>query len=239
MADTIAIGICDDDQCLLEDIKAYLLEYGERVSEAYEIHTFQNAEELFRFFTRRHQLDLLFMDIELEDESGIKVAEKVNKVVPDCQITYLSNYLHYATEVYDTKHCYYIVKNEYQEKIPKVIERVREYQRKTFLAVKTGTASQMIAIRDIIYLEREKKTTHIHWMKGITDTRENLEELLARISAPFFVRCHNSYAVSLLHVKVYKRQEILLDEDATVPISRGYIVEVKDHFMQWAEKQLL
>lgn len=50
------------------------------------------------------------MDIELGKENGIDLALKVNEVTPYTQIIYITAYMQYVSDVYQSKHTYFIDK---------------------------------------------------------------------------------------------------------------------------------
>ena len=96
----MVIGICDDDKQWRESCKRTLEGFSLMIELTIEIKCFATAGELLEY--KGTPLDAVFLDIELGRENGIFVAKKLNKAWPSCQIIYMSNYLHYATEIYNT-----------------------------------------------------------------------------------------------------------------------------------------
>ncbi|EKC47003.1 Response regulator of the LytR/AlgR family, partial [human gut metagenome] len=48
---------------------------------------------------------------------GIRLAQSMKHYAPFCQIIFLSSYLSYATEVYETEHIYFILKSQLHQRI--------------------------------------------------------------------------------------------------------------------------
>ena len=153
----MVIGICDDDKQWRESCKRTLEGFSLMIELTIEIKCFATAGELLEY--KGTPLDAVFLDIELGRENGIFVAKKLNKTWPSCQIIYMSNYLHYATEIYNTEHIWFVVKKHFQDKVGEIISRIlRDFEGNTFRIVLTTLKNEVISIvpSDIYYLEREK-----------------------------------------------------------------------------------
>ena len=87
-----------------------------------EVMCFSTAEELLEY--KETPLDAVFLDIELGRANGIFVAKKLNKVRPNCKIIYMTNYLHYATEIYNTEHIWFVIKSKFTDKIGDIIGKI-------------------------------------------------------------------------------------------------------------------
>ncbi len=75
----------------------------------------------------------------------------------------------------------------------------------------------------ILYMERRLRVTKLYLADGqCVTTALRLEELLERLGDPAFLRCHNSFAVSLDHAAVFRRESFLMRDGTVVPISHGY-----------------
>lgn len=55
--------------------------------------------------------------------NGIDLVYKVNQFFPLCEVIFFSNYIEYALRVYDTKHCYYVLKTELEKMLPLAIDK--------------------------------------------------------------------------------------------------------------------
>lgn len=74
----------------------------------------------------------------------------------------------------------------------------------------------------ILYMERRLRVTKLYLADGqCVTTALRLEELLERLGDPAFLRCHNSFAVSLDHAAVFRRESFLMKDGTVVPISHG------------------
>ena len=103
------IAVCDDNRELLEAAAERLRIYFE--GEEIVLSLFETGEALLNSVREKDCLyQLAILDIELGEMNGIEVGDELNRLLPDCQIIYLTGYLDYAPEVYSTRHTYYVYK---------------------------------------------------------------------------------------------------------------------------------
>ena len=231
------IAICDDDPVFIELEKREIKKFFEERKEVCQISAFETAAALMEYLMT-HPVDLIFMDVVLNGESGIDAASRIEKLYPDCHLAYCTNYLEYATEVYETKHCYYILKENFAKKLPNVIRVVLkdcgQEREKQKICVRSNAAKQFIYVENIMYAERNGKKTCLYLKDGnILEVSEKISELEHQLKAPDFVRCHNSFLISLSNIKEYRRQKVQMEDGTDIPISRPYINVVKEAFAEW------
>lgn len=234
----LIIGICDDEPEVYDHVSWEIKRYAEKESLEYILLPLFLPQELLLYCESGNPIpDIIIMDIEMPEISGIKLSQKVNLLCPDCQIAYHTNYLEYAVDVYETEHCYYILKNQLRERLPQLLDKVvndRRIKRQQIVLEQQGQKAVVVLSR-IVYIERTGKVSIVHMEDGsIRKTSLKLPELLAAINVPGFVRCHNSFVVSLFWVQLYKRQKFIMQNGTHIPISRGYADDVKVNFARWS-----
>ena len=93
--------------------------------------------------------------------------------------------------------------------------------------------------REISHLERRLRVTKLYLADGqCVTTALRLEELLERLGDPAFLRCHNSFAVSLDHAAVFRWESFLMKDGTVVPISHGYYPAVREQFRKYHHIEL-
>lgn len=234
----IKIGICDDDSVWISQAEKCLKEYAEQTGLEAEIVLFSSGEELLAYET---MLDVVFMDIVLDGEDGITMAEKINRRWEKCLIVYMTNYLFYATDVYRTEHIFFVLKDEFagrlKEVFPKIMHTWKQIRRKLVFR-SCERSSIVLQQEDIYYFERDKRVTRVMTKDGIYQIWEKLSEIEEMVSEIDFVRCHNSYLVYLPAVQEMLKNSFVLKNGEEVLISRGYIKSVREAFVRWALLQM-
>ena len=235
----MVIGICDDDKQWRESCKRTLEGFSSMIKLTMEIRCFATAEALLEY--KDTPLDAVFLDIELGRKNGIFVAKKLNKTKPNCQIIYMTNYLHYATEIYNTEHIWYVVKKHFQAKVGEKISRIlREFESKTSRIVLKTLKNEVISIvpSDIYYLEREKRGTRVVTVWDEYHVKERMSDIVPQLSELDFSQCHNSYVVNFRHVKELQKDMYILygeaDKEQIVQISRRYVQKTREDFLKWS-----
>lgn len=239
------IGIFDDDKCWCERAVRIIEDYGKSCEMETEIIVFLSASEMERY--QGEPLDVLFMDIELEQENdgnirnGIDLTLRINERWKNCQVVYLTNYLCYATDVYHTEHVFFVLKEQFQNRIREVFEKVvHNLEQKTtrLFFEQIGGASVILAPEEILYFERDGRITHIVTKQGVYSIRDKLGDVMKRLSPVDFVRCHNSYIVYFPAVREMEKGQFVLNDGSQIMISRSHVKAVKNAFMKWALTQM-
>ena len=235
------IGICDDDRYWLEKAEKIIRVYGKTNHLNFNVFVFENQKDLFNM--ENWSPDILFLDIVLDNEnseSGISMAKKVNDVWKKCQVVFLTNYLYYAMDVYQTNHIFFVIKEQFENRINEVFDKaihaLQQSVKKLVFMVKEKT-ELILAPEEIYYFERNLRTTKIYTSLGTFETKESLDMLQNRLPEIDFVRCHNSFIVYLPFVMEIQKNSFVLRDGTSIMISRSYLKCTKEKFINWALMQ--
>ncbi|MDO4521726.1 MAG: LytTR family DNA-binding domain-containing protein [Eubacteriales bacterium] len=234
------IAICDDDKIWSGTVEKILENYGKIRKLEIETKCFWSGQELLEKLETAP--DVLFLDIQLENEIGIKLASEVNERWPHCQIVYLTDYLHYATEVYHTKHVFYALKKQFADRVDEIMNKVlheRAQHQKKILFTMYGARELLLSQEEILYFERMGRITMVVTVHGNFEVHNSLQEIEKRILQMDFCRCHNSYIVYFPAVLRRDREGFVMKNMERVPISRGYMKKTKEAFLRWAMMQVI
>ena len=185
--------------------------------------------------------DVLFADIVLEDGggNGMDFVKKVNEANPDCTVIYVTSYLKYATEVYDTRHAYFIYKPELDKRLDKALRRALEQRAaepKKYTIFFNGHTT-VVNCPDIVYIEQHGRLSYIVCASGTQQTYKKLDAVMEELGGGEFYRCHKSFAVNLSHVRTYERDAFIMDTGAEVKISRAHVDEARAAFAAWSVRR--
>ena len=117
----IRIAILEDNPVDMELLKSLL---PSAVKPEYSVREFFSAGEFLNTVRQgTAAFDIVFMDIELGDDSGIRTAGQVSSLCPGIQIIFISQYLKYVSPVYETRHTYFIHKSELKQYLAPAVEK--------------------------------------------------------------------------------------------------------------------
>ena len=234
----VHIAICDDDYKQSQKTEKLILEKAERFSPETEL--FSDGTELIKAVKNGgYTPDLAVLDIHMPGNSGIEVAKMLNLLIPECSIIFLTSFLGYATEVYETRHNYFILKSELEERIDAALTKVlADRAQELRIRFREGRMVQTVTASEILYLERILKKTAIVLCSGKKHfTAAKAEELLNDVPPGRFVRCHQSFWVNVEKIAGMKTESFSLVNGEEIPISRSRKKEAKEAFFAQLERQ--
>ncbi len=234
----VHIAICDDDYKQSQKTEKLILKKAERFSPETEL--FSDGTELIKAVKNGgYTPDLAVLDIHMPGNSGIEVAKMLNLLIPECSIIFLTSFLGYATEVYETRHNYFILKSELEERIDAALTKVlADRTQELRIRFREGRTVQTVTASEVLYLERILKKTAIVLCSGKKHfTAAKAEELLNDVPPGRFVRCHQSFWVNVEKITGMKTESFSLVNGEEIPISRSRKKEAKEAFFAQLERQ--
>ena len=226
------LAICEDNPVHYNMIHTLLKKY---LKDSFEVTHFTSGDEFLRVVEGEgcpYSIVLTDIDLGSDDLNGISLADKINHLSPDTQIIFISQYLQYATAVYETEHAYFIHKQQLEEYLPLALKaacRRLEKLHTQYLYFSGNSRNYQVLCSDILYLERNLRQTTLYTKSGTYTTKEKLTTLVERMK-PDFCICHNSFAVNLRAVRTYSHKGIVLSDSTEIPVSRSYYQQFKDAF---------
>ena len=226
------IAICDDEPAMQE-----LLEQASRdiLREKFEL-------QFFRASTPRELLpqictcQIAILDVQLAEECGIDLAREILTRNPGCRIIFVSGYLTSVSQVYHVPHFCFILKDHLSEYLPDFLTRAADAvagEAGQQLVIQLGKKAEALELSGVVYIERNIHQTRIVMSSGREYiTKEKLSDLLSRIDAPDFLRCHVSYIVNLRHAAAIEGNCFRMDSGDLVTISRPHEKAAKEAFFQ-------
>jgi len=229
---TITCAIIDD-----EPLAAGLLESYARKTPYLDLTGSYNSAILAMKDLRENPVQLIFLDIQMPELSGIEFA----KILPkDTRIIFTTAFPQYAVEGYKVNALDYLLKPISYEDFLKstdkalewytVIQRQDTYRRDRFMFVKTDYKLQRINLDDILYIEGLKDYVRFYLKNGervmSLMSMKKLEEYLPR---PEFLRTHRSYIVHMTETPLVDRFRIVFGE-TYIPVSENYKDDVQNYF---------
>ena len=223
------IAICDDDYLTCNFIENIVLQYSKRNGIPIKTDVYQTAKSLYENF--EDSTDLLFLDIQLPDDSGIEIGRFLRKCSTNTnlQIIFISGNPGYAMELFKIRPMDFLIK-PFSEK--EVVDILDEYTQKTTTPTqcflyKFKTAIRQIPYRDILYFSSEARKALIHLKSGEIITIYNkLSEIEKELPNEIFWRIHKSYIINSQYIISCQHNQLLMSNNDILPISRNYKNEI-------------
>lgn len=226
----LRIAICDDDAMQIKITEQAVLNMiGSRGP---EIELFSTGTELLAALEKGgYRPDIAILDIQMPVVGGIAVGQRINGCVPACRIIFLTSFLGYATDVYEVRHSYFILKSELHQRIgPALARAMEELGGSANITFRANGDTCTVAAEEVMYLERNLRKVSVVCLRETYVTSSRPEELMTDVSPGMFVQCHQSYWVNLSHVTAMGGETFTLANDAEIPISRSRRPAAKEAF---------
>lgn len=225
----ISCLVVDDEAIAREVITTHLL----KMPNIEIVASCSNAIEAFNAL-REHKIDLVFLDINMPEITGIAFAKSINK---DVKIIFTTAYRDFAVEGFELRAVDYLLKpisfdrllkalNTYFEVYSENISRRnRNDSNIDFMFVRADRRMIKVDYKSIIYIESYSDYIKIHLMGETIVTRETISSIEVRLPSKQFLRIHRSYIVSLQYITSFTTEEITINNKA-LTISRSYKKDV-------------
>ena len=227
------IAVCDDEELFRIEFKSVL--YKVLINAEYDIDTFSGGSSLYEAFLK-NPFDLVFLDIEMPGIDGITLAKRLRAVSENVQIVFLTSHIEYALEGYEVNALRYLVKPVDMNKLSEVLKYIQDKKNNSRqIMIKHEGEDIVIDISDIIYMESMDKNVRIVTSKSEYITRYNISDYEEELKNSGFLRIHRGYLISLSKVKKIVKNDVVMDGDISLPVSRSNIKTLKDALYAYVE----
>ncbi|MCI9387105.1 MAG: LytTR family DNA-binding domain-containing protein [Lachnospiraceae bacterium] len=215
------VAVCDDNNADADYTAKLIEKWADSHNAAVDIELFPSAEAFLFRYAEDRTFDMLFLDIEMREMSGMELAAKIRESNQYVQIVFITGYMEYISEGYDVEALHYLLKPVTGDKLGAVLNRAvqRVRGRENTLCLQTTDGSVRIQAGEIRYIEVRRNYVTIHGAEMYT-AKKTLAELEKSLDKRFF-RTGRSFIVNLSYVRKITRTQVILKDGTQVPLSRG------------------
>jgi DNA-binding LytR/AlgR family response regulator len=224
----------DDEVLALKKIKRY----AEKIDYLNLLGTFDNALSTFSFLRENH-VDLIFLDIQMDEFTGIQLLETI-KDPPFIILT--TAFDEYALKAYELDVMDYLLKPIPFERFVKAVEKVyarflkdspsqtktprieivsQPTEKPEYTFVKSGNKTVKMYFNKILYIEGMRDYLQIHTEDNKIMTLLNFKTMQDLLDPEKFMRVHKSYIVAIDKIDYIENNAIKI-RDKLIPVSSSY-----------------
>lgn len=212
--------IIDDEPLAVSLLEKYLSE-----TPNFELlSTFLNPIEAIEFI-QNNDVDLVFLDIQMPELSGINFM----KIVGD-KVKYIltTAYSEFALEGYEHNVIDYLLKpisfSRFEKSVARASERFESVQDspKNFFFIKSSGQQHKILFDDILYIESIKDYVNIKTKEEEFIVLDTLKSMEGQLPEDHFSRVHKSYILNRNFIKSFGSKTILLTNHIEIPLGESY-----------------
>jgi len=231
MAKTINCIIVDDEPVAREILENHL----SKITSVNLVAKCKNAIEAFNAISSEN-IDLIFLDINMPEISGLSFAKSINKSI---KIIFTTAYREYAIDGFDLQAVDYLLKPISFERLLQAVNKflnenvIHKSENKAdidedkndSIFVRSDRKMIKISFSEILFIESIADYVKINLKDKTVVTRETISNIEARLPARNFIRTHRSFVVSIDKIESYTN-ELLEIGKRQIPISRSYKTEI-------------
>jgi DNA-binding LytR/AlgR family response regulator len=214
--------VIDDEPKALEVIERYCQKTGLVSLKA----TFREPLKAIEFLNRE-KVDLIFLDINMPDISGMHLLQTLS---PRPLIIFTTAYSQYAVESYELNAVDYLLKPITFERFLLAINKAAAalgsknttgMDEGAAVFIKSGPQTYRVKVSEILYLEKNGNYITVHAKDGNILIRENMGDIFDLVPAADFIRVHKSYVVGIRHISMIEVHQLIVNGEK-IPIGSTY-----------------
>jgi len=215
--------IVEDEPLAMERTRNYVL----KLPFLNLLTTFENATDTL-IFLKSNTVDLIFLDINMGNFSGIQLLETS---MVDSKVIITTAYDEYALKGFDLNVTDFLLKPFTFERFIKAVDKVEkqltqnsQVTEKSFIFVKTENRLEKISLSEILFIEGMRDYRRVHTTSRKIMTLKTFKDFEQDISPDVICRVHKSFMVSLDKIESIEKDRIKM-QDTLIPISETYKAE--------------
>ena len=237
------IAICDDSEtdalAAKEVIRNTLTELHIRA----DIECYLSAKGIeSKLLKHNGQPDILILDIDMPDVSGLQLAKKIRAVNLNLIIIFLSNHEEFVFKAIEFQPFRYIRKIKMETEMPVAIRsavRIIEIQKDRHIILDTDDGEVKVMMSEIVYFETDKRkrklSVHLTNNRAML-VKKTISEFQSVLNHEKYIMIHRGCVVNADYIKKLGNNIIVLDNDEKLIISRPRTKEVRQKLIKlWGD----
>lgn len=226
MSKKIRFLIVDDERVARDILETHL----SKINNFEMISSCKNALEAFQVINS-HEVDLIFLDINMPEISGLSFAKAISK---STKVIFTTAYREYAVDGFDLQAVDYLLKpisferllqavNKYLGEIPQEVHPTESHQSEKNDSIFVRADRKMIKVTfsEISYIESLSDYVKIFLKDRTIVTRETISNIEAKLPKNDFIRVHRSFIVAFSGIESFTKEFVEVN-GKVIPISRSY-----------------
>ncbi|MGL5753461.1 MAG: LytR/AlgR family response regulator transcription factor [Paraclostridium sp.] len=217
--------MCDDELLHREILKKFLCTALDEDFVEYNLIEYCSGEELLEKYNK---IDILFLDIQMNELSGMDVARKIREFDNNVEIIFTTSIVQHVFKAYEVRAYRYLVKPiDYEEFKNEVKLCISDYlEKNSAVLIDSNKTTLVLPIGDILYAEVRKKEVTIYTETKTYTIETSMKSIEKKLLNHNFFRCHHSYLVNLKKINEISNKSIFINNEE-IPISRARYKNLK------------
>lgn len=230
------VAICDDNmKCV-----ALLEEAIEKIKiKGVEIDCFYNGDSLLCHLLKKEDFyyQIYLLDIEMPGTNGLEVAKEIREMDKRAIIIFITSYSNYVYSSFEVLPFRFVNKPVDCEKMEQVMNAAVDYiySSKKYIFITVEKARIQLCCENIIYFECDKRKINVYTITDDYTFYSKMTDVEKMVDDSCFVRIHVSYLINMDYVKALYLNEVLLNDETILPISKKYRKSLKEQHLKYTK----
>ncbi|MBP1538338.1 MAG: LytTR family DNA-binding domain-containing protein [Ruminococcus sp.] len=224
---------------VLDDEKAFINEFSDiaaRIMPDAEIIGFDKEDKLIQSLSG-DKVDCVFMDICLDNTSGIDSAKHVKDISPDTPVVFVTGYpQQYCQSIFlehfDFEPFAFVCKPVEPNVLQRVFEKLESKgkDKSATITLHSGRQDVILNTQEIIYVESNRWYVLVHTKNKVITVRAKLSDI-EQLLPESFISSHKSYVVNASYVRAFNSSAVTLTDGTELPVSRSHKTDFKQKIL--------
>lgn len=228
------IGICEDDLMQQNHLEKCIKEWADKRGQKAVVHKFISGEQFLFEYEDIPNLDLLILDIQLINMTGMDLAKEIRRKNNLVKIVFLTGVADYAIEGYEVGAVRYLLKPLKIEILEEVLdllcEELQNRQEASFFYIKNGQTYR-VPYNHIIYAEANGHYSKLITKDGIHEWKANFSVISPDFVSQGFGLLKRGLLVNLRFVNRITKNECILENGEVLPVAKSCYEELNKVFI--------
>lgn len=233
------IAICDDNPEFL-GIMQKNIEMNPEYETDMKCHKFLSGKELLH--SEIMQYDLIVIDMQMEQMDGYKVAKKVREKSKNVVLAFCSGIIEPKPEHFEVQPYRYLLKNidtdKMQDNISDLLIEMKRRKKRCMIEVASDGKAFRVDNDDILYIYRIKRGSVLVTVQNQEIlSNEKLADWYRQLADYGFEFAHTSYIVNMKKISSIVKDDILMENQQLLRISRTCRQKFHERFSYYFSKK--
>lgn len=234
--------VCDDNKQTAKAIKSLAYQIFRNFKINAEIYTYYNGNEILELIcNKKYQFDILLLDIDMPDITGLDVAKSIRQSNSDIILIFISSHEQYVFKSIEYKPFRYIRKQYIKEELPSALRtayKLIESEKGEAIIIKVNDEEIRLKHSEIIYYEIVNRKLSVHLSNNsVYSFRKTIRDFSKELSDNSFIQINSGCVVNAKYIDKISSADITLDNGEKLIVSRTRIKAVKAELLEyWGDK---